>query len=287
MFLQARPWLDCDRGCDFCYLKENEKHTTIEYKRKSLMNLLRVFGADTLRTEDTVGLIGGELFCFEGLKPEWRCVADMLCSIKPSRVFLGTHLLSGVDTLLWFAKMVSRCKEVQICTSYDTTGRFRSDEEREEWFRNLEKVHDAGYHIAVSCTMTDEFINDPVEFPEWVDLKLQPIFVTEPWLRDQMLKHPNSEQYHKNLIQDMSGTTLAKREDVLKWFRTHPASAKSYSCYSDKHATALADFNGNEYICEDFICNHLADCGHPLIGFCYADSDKCSLCDASEAFDDN
>lgn len=281
MFIQVRPWLDCDRNCSFCYLSDSEKHTDIQYKRKALMNIMKILGDESLQDEDVVGLIGGELFCFEGLNAEWRCVADIICSIHPKIVCLGTHLLSGVDRLLKFARML-RGKDVQICTSYDSVGRFKDEAEKQLWFANLQKVHDAGFRTIVSCTLTAPFLSDPVEFPEWVELRIQPLFVTEPWLEMQIQKNASTTEYHEDLVANCSDLLIG-REAFIKFLSKHKELAKTYATYSDKHATYLYDFDGESYKKNDFICStHLTECGHPFIARCYKDSEKCTMCDARE-----
>ena len=278
MFLQVRPWLDCDRDCDFCYLTDAEKHTDIAFKRTALMCILKVLGDESLKDDDMIGLIGGELFCYEGLNAEWRCVADIICSIHPRIVCIGTHLLSGVDRLLRFARML-RNKDVQVCTSYDTKGRFKSDSEKRLWFDNIQKVHDAGFKVVVSCTLTDEFLKDDVEFPDWVDLRIQPVFVTEKWLIQRIEDNVDEVEYNERLAWD-TDVNLVSRKDLLEYLKNHPKVAKAYCTYSDKHATYLYDFDGKNYIKNDFICSaHLAKCGHPYIAYCYKDSHKCTMCD--------
>lgn len=278
MFGQIRPWLDCDRACDFCYLRENRQVTTLSQKKERLMKISRLlYGC--MKDNDTIGFIGGELFCFDGLDSEWRCVADAVRMCQANRVMIGTHLLSGVDRLIWFAKML-RPKDVQVCTSYDSKGRFKEGE-YELWLKNMEKVHEAGFKVVCSCTMTDEFVKDPIELPEWVEFKIQSVFTTEEWLDDVLQTQIPTDEYCARL-RDTVNVKLASREDAIKWFRKHPKAAKSYSEYVYEHASLIWDFKDGNYVSKEFICNWPAPCGHPYIAYCYGDSNKCSMCDAEE-----
>jgi hypothetical protein len=279
MFGQIRPWLDCDRNCEFCYLRENKIGTTLAEKKERLMKITRLIYGEMM-DNDTIGLIGGELFCFDGLDSEWRCVADSLKLSQAKRIMLGTHLLSGVDRMIKFAKML-RPKDVQFCTSYDSKGRFKEGE-YELWLENMEKVHEAGFKVVCSCTMTDEFVNDPIELPEWVEFKIQSVFTTEEWL-DNILSEQITPEHYNECLKKTVNVNLAKREDALRWFMKHPKAAKSYSQYVYEHASRIWDFKKGQYVSKEFICNVPAPCGHPYIAYCYGDSCKCSMCDAEKS----
>ena len=281
MFGQFRPWLDCDRHCSFCYIDHNKSKMTDAQKANSLM-VLSAYISYPSRKCDTIGLIGGELFQDDKFFHEWCCVAESIRNADHiKRLFIGTHLLGDIDALLDFCDMVA--KEIQICTSYDTNGRFFGDD-YDTWLKNIKKVQDAGYKVVCSSTLTDAFIHDDFDVPEGVDFKLQPIFVSEEWLEAMSEWCSDPTAYHSNMKVKMAGT-LARREDVLKWFTKHKDVAKVYSTYDDKHASYLWDYDkgDKEYHAQDFVCtNYLAECGHPMIARCYADSDKCTMCDAKE-----
>ena len=283
MFYQFRPWLDCDRKCPFCYIDEKDRMSDKD-KMRSLMKLAS-FMSEITKGSDTVGIIGGELFQDDRFFHEWICLAETIHSADHiKRLFIGTHLLGDVDFMLEWCDMLN--KEVQICTSYDTEGRF-NEGEYEKWIANIKKVQDAGYKVVCSTTLTDAFMHDTrLHVPEGVDFKLQPIFISEGWLENEAKKCSEGADYNADLR--LGHNDLAKREDVLRWFNAHKDIAKDYSVYSDKHASALWDFDKEhgEYYKKGFVCsNYVAKCGHPMIAYCYADSCKCSMCDAREISD--
>ena len=261
---------------------------SLEDKRKSLMRL-STFLSDESKKCDTVGIIGGELFPndAENLFHEWICVADTIRNADHiKRFFIGTHLLGDVDFLLDFCDMLG--KEVQICTSYDTNGRFFNDDYF-RWCKNIKKVQDAGYTVVCSATLTDALMHDvELKIPEGVDFKIQPIFVSEEWLERISSNTKDAIVYNSELRKNMKG--LANRNDVLNWFLKHKDIARDYSTYDDKHASVLWNYDKNDrqYHHADFVCsNYLSECGHPMIARCYADSDKCSMCDAKEIVDND
>ena len=278
MFIQYRPWLDCDRRCPFCYITEKDRNISLADKRLALMKLSCVLHYSS-QGSDTIGLIGGELFSDPELYREWVCVAESIRNADHiKRVFVGTHLLCDVDLLLDFAHMLN--KEVQICTSYDPKGRFLPGD-YEKWKANIVEVQKEGYRVVVSSTFTEALFSDPNIPIEDVDYKLQPIFYTEDWLKDVAARISTPEEYHSDLLTHIAPGILAQRQKALDWFNAHKDIANDYSRYDDKHATILYDFKDGEYVQSSFVCtNYLAPCGHPMIARYYADSDKCTMCDA-------
>ena len=284
MFAQVRPWKDCNRHCDFCYLRDDERNTPLDVKKKALMKLSRLIHNE-MGGYETIGLIGGELFCWDGLDTEWDCVANALNDTSASVIYIASHLMEDVKGLLRFADKIQN-KKVQICTSYDTCGRFRDDIDKLRWMKNLEIIHYARYDVVCSCTMTSAFVNDPLEFPPWVDLTIQPIFLTESWLEKVTESLPTGEEYNEKLNTMNDGTIdLANRGDVIRWFSKHPSSTRKYSVYDGKHATHFWDFVDGDYIRSDFICNRVTECGHPYIARCYKNDTHCSMCDAKKVIE--
>ena len=282
MFIQYRPWLACDRHCDFCYIKEEDRHASAEERRHSLMTLAGIMHEYNVGF-DTMGLIGGELFPDDECYREWFCVAETIRhEDNIRRVFVASHLLGDIDALLDFVSMVNN-KEVQVCTSYDTIGRFKDEKEYEKWVSNVKEVQKEGYKVVVSTTISDAFMHDDFNrIPAGVDFKLQPLFVSEEWLEDIARRISTPQEYSAELRLNVKG--LPKRADVLKWYSEHPEIAKDFATYDNKHATQLMDNTPNHgYTCKRFIPTTItAPCGHPYLAYCYGDSDKCAMCDARE-----
>lgn len=284
MFGQFRPWLDCDRHCSFCYLTEEQRKITDIEKRQALLHLSSSLSDETKEC-DTIGLIGGELFADDKFFHEWLCVADSFRNADHiKRIFIGTHLLGDVDFMLDFCQMVG--KEIQVCTSYDPVGRFYNDD-LSKWVENIKAVQECGHKVVVSSTLSDALMHDDTTLPDGVDFKLQPLFDTEKWLEDICSRTHDGKVYNTELRTKVKN--LPKRADVLKWFAEHKDVAKDYSTYDDKHASILWDYDreNKHYNRSKFICTtHTAECGHPLIAYCYADSDRCTMCDAKVISDE-
>lgn len=280
-FGQFRPWLDCDRHCSFCYIDHNRSRLDNSGKTSALMKLAATI-SHTTKMCDTVGIIGGELFASDDFFHEWACVAESVRNADHiDRFFIGTHLMGDVDFLLDFCDMTG--KDVQICTSYDSQGRFFGND-HDVWYANIKKVQDAGYKVVCSATLTDALMHDEPKYPDGVEFKLQPIFYTEEWLEEIAGWCKDFSEYNANLNLRMHDT-LPKRKDTLRWFANHKEIAKEYAEYDGKHANLLWNYDRdeNEYIASGFVCsNYRSECGHPMIARCYADSDRCTMCDARE-----
>ncbi len=285
MFIQFRPWIDCNRHCDFCYQNSEDRHTSIEEKRHALM-ILSAKIHNTVVDCDTMGLIGGELFGFEGLYREWACVAETIRNTGDvKKVYIASHLIGNIDDLLDFAGMLG--KEVWICTSYDSSGRFKNEKEYSQWLENIKACQKEGHRVVVNTVLSDEFIHDDKFIvPEGVDFKLQVYFAGERWLYEEYQKNVSTSEYNADLKQKVFN--LPSRADVLKWYANHPEVARDYSEYGGKHCTQFWDYDikTRQYLPSDFICmNYTADCGHPYLAYCYRDSDKCTMCDVKRVID--
>lgn len=281
MFIQFRPWLDCDRHCSFCYLNEQDRSMPIEEKRNSLMKLSGMLH-NTSKGYDMLGLIGGELFNNDRLYQEWCCVAESLRNADHiKRLFIGSHLMmDDVSLLLDFAYMTG--KEVQICTSYDSNGRF-DHESYNKWLSNIEEVKKEGHRVICSATITDALMKDKVTLPDDIEFKIQPTFHTESWLEEISKRCVCGSEYNAQLVMTDKASILVKRGDFLEYLAAHKDVAAEYATYNGKHADVLWDYDRYQrvYVSRDFVCgNYRAECGHPMIARCYADSDKCTMCDA-------
>lgn len=285
MFIQFRPWIDCDRNCEFCYQKSEDRHTSIEEKRQALM-ILSATIHNPVKGCDTIGLIGGELFSFKGLYREWMCVAETIRNTGDVRkVYIASHLIGDIEDLLDFAGMLN--KEVWICTSYDSSNRFRDECEYNTWLENIKACQKEGHKVVVNAVLSNEFIHDDKFIvPEGVDFKLQAYFAGEKWLYGEYEKDVSTAEYNEDLKQKISD--LPSRAEVLKWYMDHPEVAKDYATYDGKHCIQLWDYDAEskKYAPSDFICmSYVADCGHPYLAYCYSDSDKCTMCDARRTID--
>lgn len=230
---------------------------------------------------DVLGLAGNELFSDDSCYREWFCVAEAIRhEDKMSKVYVASSLLGDVDALLDFVYMVNN-KEMAICTYYDTVGRFKDEAEYRKWVSNVREVQKAGYQVTVSVTFTDDFIHDDIgRIPDGTDIVLVPPYVSEAWLMEASTNAATPQEYNLSLRDIIKN--LPKREDALKWYKEHPVLAADFaSC--DCIPAEIADRREEGFNCAPSAeMKKTADCGHPYFAFCYADSDKCAMCDAGE-----
>ena len=93
--------------------------------------------------------------------------------------------------------------------------------------------------------------------------------------------------YHEILIRENKIFNLPKRRDLLKWLTQHPKTLELMKNYKNTHFDTILSFDeNNNFVYET--CNRfnddnfMAECGHPHFSKCYADSDRCLICDIEE-----
>ena len=96
----------------------------------------------------------------------------------------------------------------------------------------------------------------------------------------------DKQNYHDCFIKANNYFHLPERRPTIAWFKKHPQAAENYADYERKHSNIIYHFNENEQLVPELEDRFSADsvtnpaCGHPYYSQCYADSDKCMMCDA-------
>lgn len=265
--IQVRLWNDCSNNCSFCSLKGKKGHTAIENKKARILKLLTL-------NDDKIGLIGGEFFEGQlfGCENEWL---EMIKKIRCSDLLITANLLYKPYLLEETLKIRP---DILLCTSYDTVGRFKNEEQKEEW---LERVNSLK---KVFCTIipTQDMIND-----KFIDKIKCGINLCEPHLGLDWYWSVDKFKYHEELIKNNTIFNLPKRMDLLKWFIMHRKVLLLMKNYKLTHFNNILGFDKNNkfiYEMENRFNdkNFIAECGHPYFSRCYADSDKCLICDLEE-----
>lgn len=121
-------------------------------------------------------------------------------------------MIGDIEDLLDFAGMLN--KEVWICTSYDSSDRFRDEHEYSMWLENIKACQKEGHKVVVNTVLSNEFIHDDkFVVPEGVDFKLQAYFAGERWLYGEYEKDVSTAEYNEDLKQKISD--LPSRSEVL------------------------------------------------------------------------
>ena len=263
--IQVRLWNDCFNNCSFCSLSNRGK-TNLESKRKRILKL------KTIR-DDKISIIGGEFFEGQlyGVEDEW---ISMVKEIGCDALFITANLIYEPYLL---KETLSIRPDILICTSYDTTGRFKNNLQKENWLMRVNSLKN------VFCTIipTQDMIYD-----SFIDNIKCGINLCEPHLGIDWLQTVDKTCYHK-LIEENKIFNLPKRKDLLRWLSKHPNIVNTMKSYKHSHFNTILTFDeSNNLIYEmnnRFDDKNFMDvCGHPYFSKCYADSDNCMMCDIEE-----
>ena len=264
--IQVRLWNDCYNNCSFCSLGK-KSITKIEDKKARISKLLKL-------NDNKIGLIGGEFFegQLKGCEDEWL---NMIKNISCDDLFITANLISEQYLL---KETLELRPDILICTSYDSVGRFKNNNQKEKW---LERVNSLSN---VFCTIipSQDLIED--DFVDKIKCKIN---LCEPHLGIEWLKNVDKKHYHDILISENKIFNLPKRKDLLKWLLKYPDIINQMKNYRNNHFDCILRFDkNNNFIYESdhrFEDNNfMASCGHPYFSKCYADSDKCLMCDLEE-----
>ena len=278
-FIQIRPWDDCINKCHFCFLGNRTSiKTPVQRKKNRLLKL-----ADLVQDKRVtrIGLIGGEFFegQLKGCEDEWLYLINAIQDVG-SELFITANLIHKQYLL---GETIEASKgNLLLCTSYDEIGRFHTQEHKDAWFQRINNVHNMGANLFCTCIPTQEFYTSNVEFPEWLGINLSDPYVSFDWLVAVDKTH-----YREHLLEDNKYFNLPKRKSAIAWMRKHPAIVKNYASYKATHANTVYGFNKEDEIISEVMDRHNSgeysnpNCGHPCFCSCYADSDKCMMCDAA------
>lgn len=265
--IQVRLWNDCYNNCTFCSLAENKKITSINDKKARISKLIEL-------EDDKIGIIGGEFFEGQllGCEEEW---IKMISKISCDKLIVTANLINRQYML---EETIKARPDILICTSYDTIGRFKSTEQKEQWLDRVNKLPN------VFCTVipTQELLSDT-----FIDKIKCGINICEPHLGIEWYKLVKKDDYHDILIRENKIFNLPKRIDFLKWIAKYPNILANAKNYKATHFNDILSFNkDNNFIYEVYDrfndSNNIAKCGHPYFARCYADSDRCLECDLEE-----
>ena len=264
--IQVRLWTDCYNNCSFCSL--SEKVITSLYNKKERIHKISHLNAKR------ISIIGGEFFegQLRGVEEEWL---NMVKKIGCNELFITANLIN--EPYLLRETLLIR-PDILVCTSYDTVGRFKDNIQKEIWLERVNSLKN------VFCTIipTQDMIAD-----KFIDRINCNINLCEPHLGVDWLKCVDKNNYHETLIRENKIFKLPKRKDLLRWIIKHHEVLKVMKNYKYTHFNTILGFDNNNdfiYECDNRFNdkNFMSSCGHPHFSKCYADSDKCMMCDIEE-----
>ena len=299
--LQYSVWSNCCNQCDFCLRRERIPYS----KEKQLNRLERIKkNLDYIDWEnkysDGISLLGGELYyiTYKDLQESFLELIDLIIekvllkSPNPNvRFSTVTNGLYNPEFLIKVLdKIVDRVgvSHIDLNFSVDLKYRYHDNRQLPLVLDNINLVHNRyNYKVGVQMILTQNLINlydDGFDVVEWLE---------EVTPGNQLcLLYPHPIFTGKKL-----DDFFFNRADFLRFIRW--LKSKHYMEYlSFMHSTknsAIYKWTGLKDIISDSVTEQpqltdgkeeISECGHSVLYRCYADSDKCMLCDLFDLDED-
>ena len=304
--LQYELWQDCDNCCEWCYLKDHRILTTDDQKIHNIQEVIKDINSDALNDFNAVGLIGGEFFqgqmqnikVKEAFMQMIEEINTKLAENKIKEFWLTASLIKPNQIDLIDVLNLLKAKKDQriiLCTSFDTMGRFHSENDKQNWFTNLQYIAKQFPNITIhtQTILTQDLIEKTIENPhifdeilKWsmLDFKIPNYFRDKnlaingikdypALIRNNLHKFPNKFfiEDNKTFLQFLPIYTKIFGKDKLVNLINYPSlRSHTLKIFSEDYVLS----NRWEYG-ED----RYQSCGHLLDGQCYINSNRCMYCD--------
>lgn len=298
--LQYSVWSNCCNQCDFCLRRER-----IPYDReKQLRRLDRIKkNLDYIdwqgKYSDGISLLGGELYYIkdEEIQESFLELIDLIIekvlkaspnpNVKYSTVTNGIYSPKFLMQVLDKIKNECGMQVVDLNFSYDLKYRYKNETDRQRVINNVNLIHHRyNYCIGIQMILTQHIIN---KWKRGFDI-VQHIEDIMPG-NQLCLLYPHPVFTGKTLDDFFFNRTDLL--DFLSWLKNYYYSAYTAFMHSAKNSatykwTGLKEIDAHSVEDQPELTDgkeEIADCGHSVLYRCYADSDRCMLCDLL-AFDE-
>lgn len=167
--IQYCPWIDCNVGCDFCFVHNQPSVDKV----KSLKYILFLLCLSEAHEADGFGLIGGEFFQDQLSETEVRDlfyqvtdrIVDLVLERDLQTFWVATSLIFKLDKELipYLEHLKNRgvLDRVLLCTSWDSKYRFKNRNALKLWGCNVARLHELypELQIHVETILTEDFMN--------------------------------------------------------------------------------------------------------------------------------
>lgn len=292
--LQYSVWANCCNQCDFCLRKERIPYS----KEKMLHRLERIKkNLDYIdwegRFSSGISLLGGELYFIEDkeLQDSFLDLIDLIIekvlkvspnpNVKYSTVTNGLYNPEFLTKVL--DKIVAECgtKAIDLNFSYDLVHRYKSEEDRLKVVENVNYIHNRyNYCLGIQMILTQHVID---LWKNGIDV-VNEIYDIMPGNQLCFL-YPHPIHTGKKL--DSFFFNRSDLFDFLAWLKSHHYHEYA-SFMQSTYNSATYKWTGLKDIHKDSVTTQpkltdgkeeITECGHSVLYRCYADSDKCMLCD--------
>jgi hypothetical protein len=283
--LQFELWLDCPNNCTFCAIREfkSQRFNKLDLIHTALEKLDEI----DFKDYDDFVLIGGELITeeIEGkIKEDFLVLINKVINIlkedKIKKFYLVSSFLnknSVIKEILELFKTNGLLNRLGMNTSWDYQYRF-NDKNKDIWNDNISLIKSYGCELHYETILTDSLIGAVLDNePEAIN------YITKENL-DLIRPSGSYTKSNKNLK-----GFFPTRSNFFKFLtKIKKLNYKLYESIFDlkKRAATIytIPFNCITHRLNSLYIEELNDelniCGHDkLYSECYADSDKCIICD--------
>ena len=302
--LQFELWEECNSKCKFCYLGKANQFTPDSVKLSNLQKTIdKVSDMNIYNDIDCLAYIGGEFFQGQLANKDVRNKFFELMTITSNlvktnmikEVWISASLITKLqDGLKETIQMFEDKSKLWILTSYDTVGRFHSQQGLDIWLQNLKMLRKSFPDLKINITtiLTGDFINKYLDgsnqlFSIAKNNNCQ-VFLKPPCSIDDRDKQHLSKVETNELIHDFypcrhkfleflyKFKTLENDLQYQKLFDMHMRSDYLIK-YGEKPILnhRLKDLSVEEQDGE----SDLLTCGHSTQYAIYVDSNACAICD--------
>lgn len=293
--VQYGVWSNCCNACEFC-LREDRIPYSRDKMLKQLDGIKRNINYVDWENKFSYGisLLGGELYYITD--PELQdsflelidIIIEKVLKVSKNRDVKYSTVTNGLYDPTFLFKVIDKIRDavgmdyVDVNFSYDLKYRYKSESDRLLCLDNIHKFRDRyDYRVGVQMILTQYVIdmvnNGELNLNELLETDLKGCFLS--------FLYPHKIRTGK-VLTDFN----FKRRDFLKFIvklrETNPDIFKSF--FDSTHNSATFKYTGYLSKKDDYdeqpvlsdgkeIVNPI--CGHSILYQCYADSDKCMLCD--------
>lgn len=163
-FVQFELWKDCKIGCKFCCNKGQPKID----KLQSLQFITAKLKELQIIKHDEIGFIGGEFFNGELdplIKPVFYNLFYDVSKLNFSKIYITAALIYDINVdlipFLDYLRKIQLLDKIVLCTSFDVKYRFKTQEHKELWKRNMLFLKDnyPELRLHTEIILTEWFLN--------------------------------------------------------------------------------------------------------------------------------
>lgn len=292
--LQFGVFPNCNGSCDFC-LREERIPYSKEKQLWMIENIKKNISIVDWKEKFKFGisLLGGELFYTKDRDIQNAilnlidCVIEKILKISPSARFSTVTNGNYDPTFLYqcIDKVINSVdvKAVDVNFSYDLKYRFKDEESRLRVLKNINDFHNKyDYKVGVQMILTqyviDMWKNGKFDVNEFIDKNIPGnmlCFLYPHKVNTGILL--KDFQFNRNDFFAFVSYLKSVNDEVYLSFLQSTKNSAIFKYTGLKERGALGPYEEPKLSDGKEIINK--KCGHSILYQCYADSDKCMLCD--------